>query len=50
MFTDSIEKLYNWNKIYKNKKNIYILIFNPNNHNYNKILSSDWLWTTWFQH
>lgn len=39
MFTDSIKKLYNWNKIYKKKKeNIYILIFNPHNHNYNKIL------------
>ena len=39
MFTDSIKKLYNWNKIYKKKKvKKKILIFNPNNRNYNKIL------------
>ena len=38
MFTDSIKKLYNWNKIYKSKNKKKELIFNPNNHNYNKIL------------
>ena len=38
MFTDSIKKLYNWKKIHKNKNKQKILIFNPNNHNYNKIL------------
>ena len=38
MFTDSIKKLYNWNKINKKKSKKNILIFNPKNHNYNKIL------------